>query len=172
MKNVGFSGGALTVQLGKSDDMLLFFKCIKVVASEVGGGNDWSLITDKLYRRYLSLEDAMSAANLMEVLRSRFASAFCDEEPWRKIIIEAKKDSLLPVTHVTLLDLFNRYFSAFSECFESAMVMHNEFKEFPGYKYEPLKIVRTDMPQNLEDHHRSLSEFDELTKEAQPFWLR
>ncbi|CNH99839.1 Uncharacterised protein [Yersinia bercovieri] len=73
---------------------------------------------------------------------------------------------------LTLADVFSHYFSAFFECIESAEVMFEEFKSYPGYQYEPLKVVITDMPLYLDDQHRSLDKYDALGPDDPPFWLR
>lgn len=72
----------------------------------------------------------------------------------------------------TWLDLFGRYFSAISDCMHSAAVNEANFGSDPDYeyRYEPVMILRSEMPAYFIDRMIPLPEYDLL--EGDPFWLR
>lgn len=172
MRNVGFCGGALTVELGTVNDMVLFFECIKSLVSWKYPEMDWSLLTDRFYKRYLRLEEMDISKELMDKVHQLFMEIPSSSITWEREMEHNHETSKLNPDLSMISDVFSHYFSAFSECSESAIVMYDEFKSYPGYEYEPIRIVLTEMPENLEDYHRPLEQYDALGPNDSPFWLR
>jgi len=48
------------------------------------GGRDWSLLTDRFYRRYLRREDLEPAVELMNEVKKIFSTLASDEVDWGK----------------------------------------------------------------------------------------
>ena len=72
MRNVAFYGGGAICELGPVSDVVLFFDCIHAFVAAERDGIDWTLLTDKLYRRYLCDEEFAPAVSLMtQVLLGR-----------------------------------------------------------------------------------------------------
>ncbi|CNL80567.1 hypothetical protein [Yersinia aleksiciae] len=172
MRHIGFSGGALTVELGTVNDVALFFECLKFFSEWKYPKQNWHLLTDRLYKRYLKQEEALAAKDQMMRVRQLFTELPNSSVEWDKVNQVGHKNSKLNPELLTLADIFSRYFSAFFECLESAEVMFEEFKSYPNYQYEPLRVVITDMPLYLDDQHRSLDQYDALGPDDLPFWLR
>ena len=73
MRMIGFSGGSSICELGPASDVVLFFDCLKAYVEQESQDQDWGLLTDRLYRRYLRLEELEKASSLMEQARQIFA---------------------------------------------------------------------------------------------------
>ena len=166
---MGFYGGSSMYELGSTSDMVLFFDCINYVAQQHPETN-WSLINDRLYRRYLRIEELDDASRLMDEIKvyfSKLPSTFIDwsNESSSKPIT-TKLNAYLP----TLEDVFADYFKAFNHCISSAKSTHEAFQFESDYIYQPVKIGTTDIPNYILDKDISLAEHDSLKDE--PFWLQ
>lgn len=167
MRKIGFHGGSSLCELGSMADMILFFKCLDAFVVKTNPDCDWSLLTDRLYRRYLRLEELNAASELMARVKEIFSSVPTSAVDWGEM---RKNPSLtcLDSSRKTLSEVFESYFSGFDYCVESSRLNFEGFKDYPGYKYEPVKTVITDLPGFYRDQKKSLAEYDAL--EGQPFW--
>lgn len=82
MRKIGFHGGHTIYELGPAPDMMLFFDCLKTYAEQDHPEQDWSLLTDRLYRRYLRREEIDKASTLMEQVRQIFAGLPASAIDW------------------------------------------------------------------------------------------
>ncbi|MEC5343320.1 hypothetical protein ABRZ24_12030 [Brenneria populi] len=172
MRNIGLSGGDLLVELGTRNDFVLFFECIKGVTAWKFPDRDWSLLLDRLYRRYLCQKDISVAREQMEHIRKIFATLPSASIQWDSDMMDDPERSKLNINKPRLSDVFSRYFDAFIECAESAEINYSMFKSHPGYEYEAVKIVISDLPWFIEDKNRPLEQYDALGPNDPPFWLR
>ncbi|AHG65578.1 hypothetical protein [Advenella mimigardefordensis] len=170
MKKVGFTGGALVVELGYSRDMLFFFDCLKFVCERQYPERNWILLTERLFKYYVRRNEVDETNELMQEAYDIFSKTSTKSVDFSEIIQDSWA-SELNISLKTLSDVFSRYFSAFFECYESAKLMYDEFKSYPDYQYEPIRIVLTSMPEHLDDMHRELIQYDALAREDSPFWL-
>jgi hypothetical protein len=74
MRKIGFDGGHSMYELGPAPDVALFFNCLRRYAKEDHLEKDWSLLTDRLYRRYLRQQE-LGPAELLNLL---VATSFTD----------------------------------------------------------------------------------------------
>src|SRR5437868_11039132 len=72
MSCVGFHGGSSICELGEAGDVILFFRFIEKYAVQRHSDLDWSILTDRLYRRYLRAEDLDFACRLMKIVKDSF----------------------------------------------------------------------------------------------------
>ncbi|WP_407578929.1 hypothetical protein [Citrobacter koseri] len=172
MRHIGFSGGSLIVELGTTNDVALFFDTLVFFTKQQSPVEDWTLLTETFYKRYICKEDASSSLILMRKTKEIFSRIHSSSVEWRKLVMSYPNNISLNIESSTLSEIFSRYFSAFEECIESAEVMFDTFKSYPGYRYEPVKVVITDMPWYLEDKNRPLEVYDALGPDDLPFWLR
>ena len=171
MRKIGFSGGSSICELGPSSDVVLFFDCLKGYVEREHSDQDWSLLTDRLYRRYLRLDDLDKALALMERARQilmQYPAASAVE--WDVLLADDPERSWLNPDQPTLAEVFSKYFEHFAYCVESARINYETFKSYPGYVYEPARTVISDLPGFARDKNKSLAEYDAL--EGKPFWLR
>jgi len=170
MKMIGFCGGSSICELGTVSDVVLFFECLDYFVVKKNPERDWSLLTDRLYRRYLKLEELSSALMIMNEVKEIFATVPSSEVNWKPELIGDKSKTWLDPSHVNLADVFVNFFENFTYCVESAKLNYDGFKSYPGYQYESVKIVPTDLAGIATEKARPLLEYDAL--EGKPFWLR
>jgi hypothetical protein len=170
MRIIGFDGGSSLCELGPASDVVLFFDCLKTYAEQDHPEKDWSLLTDRLYRRYLRVEELYMASALMEQAQQIFAKHdAASSVNWEAKEGHAGKSWLNP-NQSTLADVFSKYFENFAHCVESAQINYETFKSYPGYSYEPVRVVIADLPGFARDKNKPLAEYDAL--EGKPFWLQ
>jgi len=170
-RKIGFAGGGSICELGPASDVVLFFDCLKGNAEYDYPEQDWSLLTDRLYRRYLKLDELDRAATLMEQVRQIFAQVPAKTGiQWNSEMLLDREKTWLNPNQPTLADVFGKYFEHFAYCVESAQVNYEAFKSYPGYTYEPVRVVISDLPEFMLDKNRPLAEYDAL--EGKPFWLQ
>jgi hypothetical protein len=153
MKNVGFHGGSSIRELGPSADVELFFQCLETCALNCHTEHNWSLLTDRLYRRYLKKR----AREIFETMPSSSVN-------WQGLAAEPGKTRLNP-DQPNLAVVFSKYFETFDYCADSAKVFFDSWKI-----YQPVRTVVSDLPDFMTDKKRSLDQYEAL--EGKPFWLR
>ena len=149
-------------ELGTVDDVQMFFDCIDKYAMRQKGDARWNLITDRLYRRYLNIEDLPVAAELMSDIKSQFEKISPTEAKLEK---QFEDKSMLDLNQETLAQVFGKFFDAFSSCKEGIELFFKRWN-----KYQPIRFVISDMPQLVNEKVRKLDQYDSLTGE--PFWKR
>lgn len=167
MKIIGFCGGSSICELGTTSDVVLFFDCIKYFVSSDGDPR-WHVLNDRLYRRYLRLDEMDMALEMMNHVREVFSKTASSEVNWNQELF-AGKTWLIP-NQKNLADIFVKFFDGFAYCVESAKINYEAFKSYPGYQYEPIRIVPTDLAGFSTEKARPLCEYDTL--DGDPFWLR
>lgn len=162
MPTVGLHGGHSIYELGTASDVHLFFELIDKCVAQARTERDWSILTDRLYRRYLRQEELGVATELMNEVRDVFATLPSSSVKWsERGGVETRLNHALP----TLADIFEKYFDNFSRACRSALSFMDCFKT-----YQPVKMVISDQPWFLLESQRTLDEYDAL--EGNPFWLR
>jgi hypothetical protein len=159
MKTIGIFGGSFALEVGSAGYVQAFFDCVEKYV--VVGSTDvkWKLITDRLYRRYVALDDLPMTESLMREVKEMFAN----------IKVSDANLVALNATHGydtdSLAEFFALIFKQFSFCKEAAEDFFKKWKKYPA-----VRIVISDMPDLVNDKVRKLEEYDQLTGE--PFWKR
>jgi hypothetical protein len=166
MKIVGITGGSSLFELGPAIDVQLFFDCIGTYVEKKHPERDWKFLTDRLYRRYLRLEQLEMASELMAQVKRVFAGLSGDAINCQSRAANTRLD----MENKTLSGVFEKYFESYAHCVESAKINYESLKSYPGYKYEPVRLVLADQPWFLIEKKRPLEDYDAL--EGSPFWLR
>ena len=166
---IGFTGGARIVELGTDSDMQLFFDCILYYVPPKYPNQNWSLITDYLYRRYLKLEELDAAVALMKLVEKEFKQLDREAFDWSKILSGQVKSDL-DRAKSTLFEIFGKYFEAFYKCIESAIVNYECFKSNSNYEYEPVMVTISTIPYCVSYSQIPLSVFDNLQPDEKPIW--
>lgn len=169
MKTVGFEGGGSIRELGSASDVALFFDCIRAFPAFDSPEENWDLLTDRLYKRYLRLEELDAASSLMVKAKEVFNKTQSTAVKWNPQMIGNPESTRLNPNQPTLGEVFSKYFEHFSHCVESAKLSYEGFKSYPGYVYEPVKTVITDLSIYANETKRPLQDYDDL--EGQPFWM-
>ena len=166
MRLIGIDGGHTIYELGPVSDVVLFFDCLDLFVVKEQPEKDWSLLTDRLYRRYLKMDELESAAELMEFARKVFLTLPASSVEW-DYTMQEKKTTWLDPSRNNLGEIFVKYFDTFLKARESAIYFYNRF----GI-YQVLKIVPSNIPHAIIEKMRPEAEYDALDKDAKPFWLR
>jgi hypothetical protein len=166
MRKIGFHGGHTICELGPAPDVVLFFNCLERYAEQAHPAQDWSLLTDRLYRRYLRMEELEPALALMAQAHDIFAQkpALSSVE-WDEAMLANSEKSWLTVGQPTLADVFGKFFEKFLDACSSAKSFFENFNI-----YQPVRVVISDLPGFARDKKKPLAEYDAL--EGEPFWLR
>ena len=168
MKTIGLTGGSTLCELGPTTEVQMFFDCLRMYVVQRRPDLNWALLTDRLYRRYLRLDELDVASELMGQAKQEFSSVTNQAIDWRNMSDGFATNRL--EMKGCLAETFDRFFESFTHCVESAKINYEGFKSYPGYKYEAVRLVVADMPEFLADKKRPLEEYDAL--EGEPFWLR
>lgn len=170
MYKVGFHGGGTLVEVGDVCAMEVFFE---VVRESIATPSDTELATivDRLYRRYVRLEDVAHTRSAVALIRTAFASLPLSVLDGRLSQVERINGGILDEKN-DLAFAFSKYFYAIEQCIDSAEVNLRHFKARPeiSYEYEPVVIIRSEMPAFFIDKRIKLPAYDDL--EGPPFWLR
>lgn len=163
MKRVGFQGGSSIFELGMASDMVCFFSLIRE-KTELSGSD--LLIFDRLFRRYLRVEDLKGATVFMlksKECLSGISSCIIELESlgW------TSNSSCLDTTCLNYAEVFIKYFEGFEYCVESAKGFYEDW----GI-YKPVRTIVCDMPDYMVEKLRPLDEYDNLGPNDPPFWLR
>jgi hypothetical protein len=162
MRIIGLLGGATVYELGTINDVQTFFDCVDKYVMRQTDDVRWNLITDKLYQRYLMLEDLPRSSDLMAEIKRQFEQ-ISTIDAGLKNQLDGK--SRLDLSRETLAEVFGKFFEVFLCCKEEVEVFSKRFGT-----YQPLRIVIGDMPQLVNEKVRKLDQYDNLTGE--PFWKR
>ncbi|MBE7618483.1 hypothetical protein GL297_02340 [Komagataeibacter sp. FXV2] len=132
---VSVYGGIGLMELGPSGDVEYFFRCVKYFV-ETSKKTALPLITDRLYKRYVVIEDfAKLRENLavVEIIFKITETSLNDFEGY----IAGEKGRRLNTREKTLYFLFSDYFSSFEYCMKTAETTKKNFGT-----YVPLIIGR------------------------------
>lgn len=161
---IGITGGGSIYDCGTDSDMRLFFDCISYYLPPKYPEKDWSVLTDRLYRRYLKLEELDIAESLMKLVQKEFKQLEKEAVDWSKTKSDKVKSDL-DITKATLFDIFSNYFRAFYGCIESAKLENEAFN-----LYRPIMVAITTIPYVISYEKIPLSVFDNLGVDEKPIW--
>ena len=150
-------------ELGPVSDVVLFFECLDVYVAQAHPEKDWSLLIDRLYRRYLRLEELDIASELMNEAKNIFSTLPSSAIKWQKNMEGDTTKTRLDPNATTLAEVFAKYFENFTHCVESAKLFFGSWKI-----YQPVRTGTTDIPYFIVDKNRPLEDYEAI--EGTPFW--
>jgi hypothetical protein len=165
MRIIGFHGGSSMCELGPVMDVVLFFECLDIYVAQVHPEKDWGLLTDRLYRRYLRIEELDRASELMNEARNIFTTLHSSSIKWQTDMEGEITQTWLNSSASSLAEVFAKYFENFSHCVESAKLFFDSWNI-----YQPVRTGTTDIPYFIVDKNRPFEDYE--TIEGDPFWLR
>lgn len=162
-EHVGFTGGSILMDVGTEYDFLLFFECINSFVAKKYPNKNWSVITDRLYRKYLASNELDIAYSLMNEIQVEFRKI-----PINAICIDYSKSRLRKMENGYLYNLFYDFFHCFFDCLESSKYSFEESRKNEDYRYEPVFTINAQIPFYIMDKMKNLTEYDR--NEGRPFW--
>jgi hypothetical protein len=163
MANVGFCGGSTLLELGPTSDMQAFFGCVELAVARLPQG-DGGLLTDRLYRRYLKLEQLDAASEMLEQITGILSRTRTKDIDWASIHRNPASTQLL-LSAATVDQVVDRYLKGAQDLIDDARSFEKRFGV-----YQPVMTIISDLPRFLIDEQRPLAEYDAL--EGEPIWLR
>lgn len=161
-KHVGFVGGDLISEVGTEYDMSLFFKCVNLFVIQEYPNENWGIITDRLYKKYLKHNELNEAEELMNKIKIKFKQILIT-----CVDIDYEKSNLVSMPGNSLYHLFNDLFERFFRCTESARASF-ELSTLEDYPYQPVFTMKTEIPFVIIEQMKPLTEYDE--NNGRPFW--
>lgn len=155
---VAFTGGPRVNQIGPVQDVVFLFDCIRRFAGEALELNARELLLDRLYRRYLRLEELEPALAAIKVVEERFRAV-------PTCFVEFPSPTLVDLGRANLAEALGDTLRRLRECVGSA---DYEVRN-TTWTYKPVKIVRSDFASIQREKKRPLEEYDTL--DGPPFWL-
>ncbi|MEA9749436.1 hypothetical protein VDF76_21140 [Xanthomonas campestris pv. raphani] len=167
MKNIiGYDGGHTVYELGPATDGMFFFDALNAFVFNRYPNRGWSLLSDRLYKRYLKKEDLNSSADLMSEARVILAKISVKSIPKETLSKLESSGSGLNFREKHLDLVFSKYFDLFFDAKNSALSFFEDFEI-----YQPVKIVAVNMPNFILDKKRPNADYDRLGPDELPFWL-
>lgn len=164
MANVGFTGGSLLCEEGPPSDMVVFFNCLRLCAAEAGPSSGELALVDRLYRRYLKLDELDAALTFMTKAKDRLAQASAAKFDWTEAGLDPARTQLI-LSGSTLAAVFEKYFQDFPRCVDSARSFFARWNI-----HQPVRVVKSHVTDFTDEKKRPLEEYDQL--DGDPFWLR
>jgi len=144
--------------------MLTFFNCIRLVSSRLLPDLDSSLLTDRLYRRYLKLDELDATTDLLARLQETLIGLPADSVNWSEFGWEESSTGLDP-TLKNIAEVLARHLDGAVDLIRNAKKFEKRFHIF-----KPVITIITDTPRFYAERNRSLVDYDAL--EGEPMWLR
>jgi len=168
-RKVGVFGGGSMAEMGPVADMQLFFDCIEVFAVRGRPRPDWSVVTDRLYRRYVQREDTGTLRELLRLAEEEFSRTLVAELGVNRVSRTAGPSSL-NLRAQNLGQVFARYFTSLHEIAEESLLAWDSAKSDPTYRFQAPRVCFSDMGAIVVEQDRPCSEYDAL--EGPPLWRR
>jgi len=166
IRKIGVMGGTSIYELGPIKDVVLFFECLDYFVVNQYAEQDWSLLADRLYRRYLRIDELEQAGELMKKVKEIFSEITNDEVDWGHGIQGDSNKTWLDAQQPTLDIIFSKHFDCFDKAVDSAVFFNKEYGE-----YFPVRLSISNSIIFVLEGDRPLNQYDELTATDEPFWL-
>jgi hypothetical protein len=164
MTNVGFCGGSAVRELGPASDMRVFFRCVGLAVSRLPSGGDGGLLTDRLYRRYLRLEELNPATAFIAKVRAVLDDISTKSVDWKAMGWDLSS-TRLNLEEPNVSHVVHRYLNGAHDLIGNAASFEKRFQI-----YRPVMTIISDTPRFMIDSDRPLTEYDTL--DGEPIWLR
>jgi hypothetical protein len=161
--SVGVKGGSSAFGLGLQSDIQALFELIDRYAVDENH-NDWSILTERLYRHYIGRKDWDRATVLMQEVGSAFARVPTQSVDWNALI---DAETRLDLSAPTLAQVFEGLFEAFDHTLESAKLWDEE----EGGFYKPVRLAWIKFPDSIyfDTEYLSLESLDSI--QGEPVWM-
>ena len=167
MHIIGIAGGGTVWSLGTAQEIQLFFDCIETYVVKSFPNENWELITDRLYKRYLRPQELDVAVEKMKMIQKVFATIPNNAVDWTDYAVLDEEYHLNQYAK-TLDEIFKKYFEAFYDCVEAAKLSYESYTQNPDFEYERVFFLISEIPWSFVEKERLDEDYDNL--QGDPFW--
>jgi hypothetical protein len=159
VNTIGYLGGSLLVKLGSAEYVQSFFECVEEldfdepVRSKIG---------DRLYRKYLKLDDLECACEAMGLVKNVFERTKLSEVLNSSYVSELKAEGR---GDEILYSIYANFFSGFEDVVESSRYFYEDWGQ-----YKRVFIGRVDVPHY--DMYKRIPDSVLEQVSDKPVWLR
>ena len=144
-----------------------FFDCIETYVAKSFPNENWKLITDRLYKRYLRPQELDAAVAKMNMIQKAFATVPNNVVDWTDYAVQDEEYHLNQ--HEKTLDIiFKTYFEAFYDCAEAAKLSYESYTQNPDFEYERVFFLISETPWSFVEKDRLDEDYEGL--QGDPFW--
>lgn len=169
MVEYGYIGGSNLIALGSREYVQSFFKAIDkyVFSEELYRRLDWSLITDRLYKRTIS--DDMLDVAIGTMARMLYLMEFTSlsSVKWKALGLNGPEDGPEVGANANLSDFYRPFGTGLIQCATSEIFYTLDEPPLPAFR-----IGLTTVPRYIIDRARPAEEYEALGPKDLPFWLR
>ena len=162
---VAVCGGGNVKQLGLTSEVVAFFIHVRRFASTSLGPEQQNLLLDRLYRRYLRIEEVESSLAALTIVQRCFEGIRSGDVDWKALGVDLSKPRFQsPDTSLAFVwsDLIRRV----TECGDASIYFcHSAKSRF----LDPVRLSRSDFASLDREKKRPLGEYDAL--DGPRFWL-
>lgn len=163
---VGITGGGVLVEIGDKIYFEFFFYCIdKFFLSRFSDESKAQLVR-RLYCKYVKYEDLDETMNLLRKIQDQF-EAVTEKEVLNEV--NQSRYSKLSADAINLNIFFSRIFEGIYQCLEASSENMKAFANTQNYSYEPVMIVRADLPYYFDDKNRPFEAIE--AHDGAPLWF-
>ncbi len=116
--SMGFHGDNSIWELGSPQDMVVFFACLDCLTRSILAEMGRFVLLDRLFKRYLRLEDLDEAVSAMKIAREQFQLVIVEDAHLVELGLD-KQNTTLRLEEANLAKMFEKCFNALPRCIES-----------------------------------------------------
>jgi hypothetical protein len=167
---IGFKGGTTIGDLGSVGDVSAFFALVRWHVKRSAPTEDWSLITDRLYKRYVYATDLERAQTMMNRLEEELKGISSSTVDWRAFGWN-EATSRLKINQPSANDVFAGWISFFNDRAEGAKYNWiNDNHNPKEWKQHVVQTLNTSVSLYSIDRDRTREQLDALGPHEPPFW--
>lgn len=168
-ESIAISGGGIMLEIGSEVEMQMFFNAIAKYSKIHDPNTDYNVILDRLYKRYLKLEEVSLANALLKRIQIIFTKIVVPQE-YIDFAIKNAQATSFHVKSNNLSEYFRRYFATAQSAIQNALYNHESKKKAGKFSYRKVLISHSDIVSSTIAKMRPDELYDSL--EGEPYWMR
>lgn len=166
---IGYIGGGNLFELGSASFVESFFHAIEnyVFSEKIYFQLDWSLITDRLFKRTIAHEQLDTLIGTMDRLLLLMQETPIATVDWSKLGLDNAPNGFENTINCTLADVYDKFRQGLIRC-TFGVKMGNLID--PNCLYAPLRIGN--LHHYIFEERRPIEMYEALSANDLPFWLR
>lgn len=142
--NAGLRGPMSIIPISNRVELYKLLKTLNKFLKE-NNINNYTLISDRLFKKYVTYEDAKIVEHIFDEIHHSFSSCLPEKE---KVI-------------------FFKFRASFSKLLEQLSFLYSK-----GESNGVIKIIVSDLPYEIYDKYKGNDFYDNLSEDDEPYWMR